>query len=1113
MWRLVTITLTLLSFAGCGSDAPATRSPLALPAEDEASLLAIGRRFDTLVATRPPAEARAQAIADAKDDANVRDATLGQDGVSIAVTFRDGRFAFLVTQSPEVGTASDVGRARGAWDWRWFAREVTLLTECPDALVPASKRVKVIDSALDTDEAVLGYEEQIVSTLVDLGWDPEVDIDNPAEPTLSDLTDLSGYGLVIYFGNGGTMTAPDGQPHHYLQAMAEEPLFYDDWGELVGEEEYARWQSLLAEGKLANGYVKDEQGAWLTSLYVRDDLVADELAVDPGTTVIFLSPHSDALAEDMAEAGVTSYFALEGSTSWQNTTDAALGLLREMAFDGLDASAAYEALAVAEPETVTWPNGARFVDASTGPSAVMPTWLDTGGLDWFASSLTASVEIGLVHHDCPDASFSLVRDGDEGLIVNGLAPGDCTISVIYRDADGVVIGYATREYTLEGGSNLPFAEPCDVSIDFVWSTVPPGVSHFDARVSWDDPLLEDEDLAFRREPIATPLNAARAFPGPATLWFASYPSASVGDDDVRGVNFRSVDLVCGPNTLDLCLGWGVVAPPTLPPGASSASLLAQNEVVQTMVDLSGSEPTVVDRVWTDSAFSYGAAAYGAHDELLGFSAVGTVTMACGPNSMDVCFGWLELTPPEVPPGTTSVVAESTAEHAPGPLALARDAMTPMTGFAVGETITLTTTARDDGGALVGGSTRALTIGCGGNVVTPCFAWARLEVATAPPGTVEVHVWRGDEADVVVVPVGGSATMVGFDAAPAAVELMAEAFDGDGDSLGRGSVGATLDCGDNVVAISIVDYGIILQVEPAQIVADGVDRAHVTATLRAYRSDDGPTPTGDPVAGKSVEFVTTLGTLVGPNPVVTDADGVATIALSGTTRGKATVRAIVTAHGKEAARVVRIGTGGYFEDFESLVGTEWSHLTTMAAGGTTWLGAFHHEEVDLTLTDLPQHNRVFLGFDLLVLGFWQGGGCTLHDHDWYTADGTYMGKIDVPIGSPQLAVLYSAPGSSAPGRNLMRTSEVYNEPTLCAVEREPLDERTAVLGPEASTYHFELEFDHVDYGETDPLIIRFWEDERILDTLSWYGIEVTTPMFAIDNVSVEACLWSVGTGCQ
>ena len=38
-------------------------------------------------------------------------------------------------------------------------------------------------------------------------------------------------------------------------------------------------------------------------------------------------------------------------------------------------------------------------------------------------------------------------------------------------------------------------------------------------------------------------------------------------------------------------------------------------------------------------------------------------------------------------------------------------------------------------------------------------------------------------------------------------------------------------------------------------------------------------------------------------------------------------------------------------------------------------------------------------------------------------------------------------------------------------------------------------------------------QRIIDTLAWYGIEVPLPQFAIDNVSVEACIWAAHTGCQ
>ncbi|MCC6625457.1 MAG: hypothetical protein IT385_29730 [Deltaproteobacteria bacterium] len=1115
MWRLVTIALAVSLLAGCGSDAPPPRSPLALSAANEASLVAIGRRFDALVATLPPDEARAQAIARARDDENVKDATLGQDGISIAVTFRDDRFAFLVTESPGAAGASGLPRARGAWDWRWFAREVTLLPECPDALVPASKRVKIIDAAIGTSPAALDLEDQIVDALEVLGWDPDVDIDNPVEPTLSDLTDLSGYGLVIYIGTAGTMTAPDGESHHYIEGMSEEPLYFDSWEPVVGEEEHARWQALLDEGKLANGYARDADGDWIGGLYVRDDLVAEELGVDPGTTVMLLSPRSETLADEMAQAGVTSYFAMEGTTTWSQAGDAAVGLLYTMGSEGLDGSAAYEALAASEPETVTWSDDARFVDASTGPSAVLPTWLDTSLLDWDAPLDTASLTIRLDHLDCPEASFELERAEGEELIVNGLAPGDTVISVIYRDADGDVIGYATREYRLDGGANAPAVDRCDVSVEIVWPTPPPDTTHFDLTLGWNDPLLLREYVEVERAPLGEPLAFTDVYPGSAFFEVHGFRSAGADDDDWTSGDTKTIELACGANTITLCTGWGVVAPSPLPPGATRASIFTRGEVAgDKLIELAPDEPTDILGHWTDDEVAYTAGAYDAQGNLLGYSASGIVDLGCGARSFDVCFGWLELAPPEVPPGTTTVIAETTAELAPGPLALALDAVTPMTGFAVGDAVTLTTTARDAGGALVGGSTRELTIGCGANAVTPCFGWARLEVAAAPPGTALVRVWRGDEADAVVVPVGGSATMVGFDAAPATFELMAEALDGDGDSLARGSVSATLDdCGESVVPITIVDYGIILQAEPTQIVADGVDEAQLTATLRAYLPDDGPTPTGAPVAGKQVEFVTDLGTLTGPNPVVTGGDGVARIALSGTTRGKATVRAVVTADGKEAVRVVRLGTDGYFEDFESLVGEEWSHHTTMAADGTSWLGPFQHEEVDLTLTDLPQHNRVFLGFDVLVLGFWQGTGCTIHDHDWYAEDGTYMGKVDVAVGTPQLVVLYTAPGASAPGNRLFGTNQVYNQETLCDVEREPLEERTGVLGPEASTYHFELEFQHVDYGETDPLTIRFWEDERIVEGLDWYGIEVTTPRFAIDNVAVDVCMWSAGTGCQ
>jgi hypothetical protein len=62
-----------------------------------------------------------------------------------------------------------------------------------------------------------------------------------------------------------------------------------------------------------------------------------------------------------------------------------------------------------------------------------------------------------------------------------------------------------------------------------------------------------------------------------------------------------------------------------------------------------------------------------------------------------------------------------------------------------------------------------------------------------------------------------------------------------------------------------------------------------------------------LVGKQVTFSTNLGSLTGPNPVTTNAQGQATIQISSTVQGTATVTAAVVADGVEASCAVAFET--------------------------------------------------------------------------------------------------------------------------------------------------------------------------------------------------------------
>lgn len=66
---------------------------------------------------------------------------------------------------------------------------------------------------------------------------------------------------------------------------------------------------------------------------------------------------------------------------------------------------------------------------------------------------------------------------------------------------------------------------------------------------------------------------------------------------------------------------------------------------------------------------------------------------------------------------------------------------------------------------------------------------------------------------------------------------------------------------------------------------------------------------------------------------------------------------------------------YSNDFESVVGSEWSNTSTAVtpAGARKFLGQFGNQTVSLTLDDLSIHNMVSLSLDLFVINSWDGVG--------------------------------------------------------------------------------------------------------------------------------------------
>ena len=78
----------------------------------------------------------------------------------------------------------------------------------------------------------------------------------------------------------------------------------------------------------------------------------------------------------------------------------------------------------------------------------------------------------------------------------------------------------------------------------------------------------------------------------------------------------------------------------------------------------------------------------------------------------------------------------------------------------------------------------------------------------------------------------------------------------------------------------------------------------------------------------------------------------------------------------AAPVAPSGVKGvevYKSDFGKAAGAEWSKttVTKSPSGKHTFLGPFSNESITLSLGDLPEHSRVRLSFDLMIIMTWDG----------------------------------------------------------------------------------------------------------------------------------------------
>ena len=354
MSRVLPLTLTFILVTlfgiwlfGCGSDSgnPTTsntpvqpnwpQDALGLPAEDAVALDTAAARYMELLDSLTPAEARHALVDELTANGGVINwARLCPDSTTISIEFQDGVGSAIITDDilftdssgglagyPNIGSDS-----AEASQLRENARQAVLHIQeaitCGDIIAPESHRISLINMAGGSDSVSHWYVNRLRNDLIDLGWEPgEIRVKSRLELidpsfTPDDMFDQQGYGIVLYLGHGGFRTASDGTEHFILQCFmgGKRSSGYEPYVTEERWQDYKRW--FQTDKTLISGYSYYNGGPYgFKEVYIRDDLFAEQLNVDEGAIVSFVSCNSYHILDDMATTAAGAALGWDGQTN------------------------------------------------------------------------------------------------------------------------------------------------------------------------------------------------------------------------------------------------------------------------------------------------------------------------------------------------------------------------------------------------------------------------------------------------------------------------------------------------------------------------------------------------------------------------------------------------------------------------------------------------------------------------------------------------------------------------------------------------------------------------------------------------------------------------------
>lgn len=605
-------------------------------------------------------------------------ARLADDASTITLGLDGGWTAVLITDEDPFPEAAPARRAHagplGRLPVRAFRAPAApdapaQVLGCGDAIVPPNRKVHIVNLAGGGNPESVTTANDMKDWLLSLGW-TEDEIDVTQRSTRKDYTITpdtvfrqEGYGIVLFIGHGGIRVDDSGNEHYILQGFLGGNRD-DGYQDAVTPERWAEYQQWFQDGLLVEGRSWSAvEKAPVADVYIRDDLLASQIALEPGALVSFIACNSVHAAEDLASAGAGPVLAWDDSVNADDGLTAWKALFAGLTDTSLGTADATLAGMVAE--------GTAFCDNEKGRTAQMQlggdtrTWTLPGSmtLDADEDCLPKDadhLEVKVHFPECPEAdmAFDLLPGGSRTL--SPLVPTTAQVEVRVKDIDGNTLAASVRDVAVApDGTALPDLCPCtgSLSLDV---TAYPQEGAFTAKTLDIQVVPADATVgpaSFTRA-LPNPGALDGLMPGDATLSV----TARADNGDVLGTTTVQATSACDPMpAVPACLGWiefGSANPPA-----------DTTELTVTAPSHPGALPPSRTFAPGTSATMYGFAM----GQTVRFAAearnavgvlVGTTTFAaqvgCGPNVAEVDFALyairVEATPTKVPPDGTSTAA-------------------------------------------------------------------------------------------------------------------------------------------------------------------------------------------------------------------------------------------------------------------------------------------------------------------------------------------------------------------------------------------------------------------------------------------------------------------------